>query len=273
MSWVITGVAKDPLLLDSYAGAAAAYSLRLLSWGYGGPVVRVRRSSDNTEDDFTAAQVSDGSLATWVGAGNNGFVRTWYDQSGNGRHGQQPTSGSQPAIVTSGSLLTTSGKPKITFTSQSLALGTSAVINDQTSIHAVLQSSATGAAAAGLINYNSSPNDDPEIKYGKGSLVDSYLNGDFTYQYNATLATQRRLICQVLSPGVTDTLFVDGSQVASLTRAGALSAACAEFTLGRFARVSGNRDGEIQELIVYTSGSGVNRAAIDANINAHYSIY
>jgi len=272
MSWLIASDEKNGLL-DIYTGAAAAYSLRNLNGRAGktANVVRVRRSSDNAESDFTAAQVTDGTLTTFCGAGN-GFVRTWYDQSGNGRHGQQATSGSQGAIVTSGSLLTTSGKPKITFTSQFLSLGTSTIINDQSSIHAVLQS-ATSTSAAGIVNYNSNPNDDPEIRYGVGNRVDSYYNGGYTYQYDASLTTLRRLISQVLTPGVTDTLFVNGSQVGFSTRSGALSAACSEFTLGRYVRANANRNGEIQELIVYTTGSGANRVAIEADINAHYAIY
>ena len=36
-------------LLDSYSGAAAAYSLRKLSATWSGSAIRVRRSSDNTE--------------------------------------------------------------------------------------------------------------------------------------------------------------------------------------------------------------------------------
>ena len=55
-------------LLDEFSGAAAAYSLRKLSKNTT-TVVRVRRSSDDTEQDFTAAQVSDGSL---VDFSNNG---------------------------------------------------------------------------------------------------------------------------------------------------------------------------------------------------------
>ena len=46
--------------------AAAAYSLRNLSTSYTGNVVDVRRSSDDTEDSFTAAEVADGTLTTWV---------------------------------------------------------------------------------------------------------------------------------------------------------------------------------------------------------------
>ena len=45
-----------PLLLDIYTGAAAAYSVRKLRNAYTGSAIRVRRSSDNTEQDigFTA---------------------------------------------------------------------------------------------------------------------------------------------------------------------------------------------------------------------------
>jgi len=41
-----------PLLLDTYSGAAAAYSLRKLRTVYAGSAIRVRRSSDNTETDI-----------------------------------------------------------------------------------------------------------------------------------------------------------------------------------------------------------------------------
>jgi len=50
--------------------AAAAYSLRNLSASYTGNVVQVRRSNDNTEESFTAAQVADGTLSDWVDAEN-----------------------------------------------------------------------------------------------------------------------------------------------------------------------------------------------------------
>jgi hypothetical protein len=45
---------------------AAAYSLRNLSTTYTGNVVDVRRSSDDAEDSFTAAEVADGTLTDWV---------------------------------------------------------------------------------------------------------------------------------------------------------------------------------------------------------------
>jgi hypothetical protein len=49
---------------------AAAYSLRNLSTTYTGNVVDVRRSSDDAEDSFTAAEVADGTLEAWVSRNN-----------------------------------------------------------------------------------------------------------------------------------------------------------------------------------------------------------
>jgi hypothetical protein len=53
------------LLLYQYTGAAAAYSLRQLSAGtiY---VVKVRRDSDDSEQDFTASDITDGTLLSFV---------------------------------------------------------------------------------------------------------------------------------------------------------------------------------------------------------------
>jgi hypothetical protein len=73
------------LLLDAYPDSAAAYSLRKLRNNYIGGPIRVRRSSDNEEQDiyFDAnGELDTTQLTTFCGAGD-GFVETWYDQSGN----------------------------------------------------------------------------------------------------------------------------------------------------------------------------------------------
>lgn len=101
-------------LLDTYTGAAAAYSLRNLSSSTTN-VVRVRRSSNDDEQDFTASEVSGGALTTFVGAGNDGFVTTWYDQSGNSNNATQTSAANQPKIVDAGSLITKGSFPAITF--------------------------------------------------------------------------------------------------------------------------------------------------------------
>jgi hypothetical protein len=111
----VTGSAT--LLLDLYPNAAAAYSLRKLRTAYTGSAIQVRRSSDNNVQDigFTALGVLDESaLTTFCGVGN-GFVTTWYDQSGNNLNLIQNSAVAQPAIVNSGTLITQNLKPSIYF--------------------------------------------------------------------------------------------------------------------------------------------------------------
>ena len=93
-------------VLQIAPSAAAAYSLRSLTGG-DPKVVRVRRDTgggagDNDEQDFTASGISSGALVDFVGSGNDGFVETWYDQSGNNRHSIQDTKARQPIIVEAG---------------------------------------------------------------------------------------------------------------------------------------------------------------------------
>jgi hypothetical protein len=57
------------LLLDTYTGAAVAYSLRKLRTAYTGAAIRVRRSSDNAEQDinFVGGDLDTQSLLDFVG--------------------------------------------------------------------------------------------------------------------------------------------------------------------------------------------------------------
>jgi hypothetical protein len=103
---------KEYRLLDRYPGAAAAYSLRLLSTSYlSDPepyAVRVRRSSDNEEADigFDGFGNLNVSLLEDFCAGADGFVSRWFDQSGSGNDASQIDEGAQPQIVASGSVIT-----------------------------------------------------------------------------------------------------------------------------------------------------------------------
>ena len=61
------GGGGSSFLLDDYPNTNGySYSLRQLSSTVTN-VVRVRRGSDNTEQDFTAAGITDGTLATFCG--------------------------------------------------------------------------------------------------------------------------------------------------------------------------------------------------------------
>jgi len=105
-------------LLNLYPGAAAAYSLRLLNSDYGGAAIQVRNDSNAVLDiGFTSnGDLDTIALLAHCGSGN-GFVTTWYDQSGNGYNATQATALNQPQIVSAGSVIIENGKPTIDHTS------------------------------------------------------------------------------------------------------------------------------------------------------------
>jgi hypothetical protein len=86
------------LILDENPGAAGAYSLRKLSGGYNGPAIRIRRSSDNAEQDIYFTDTFNFDITafnSFVGS-DTAYVKTWYDQTGNGMHVTQTTTANQP---------------------------------------------------------------------------------------------------------------------------------------------------------------------------------
>ncbi len=79
-----------------------AFSMRVLESDYNGPLIRLRRDSDNAELDFGWADndvVDVAAINTWR-AGANVFLVTWYDQSGLGRDAVQNTAAFQPQFIT-----------------------------------------------------------------------------------------------------------------------------------------------------------------------------
>ncbi len=92
------------LLLDEVGSAAGAYSLgRKLSSSYSGSAFRVRRASDDAEQDigFDGNLVDVAAITTFC-SGTDGYVTKIYDQSGNLRDIAQATTSQQPQIVFSG---------------------------------------------------------------------------------------------------------------------------------------------------------------------------
>ena len=103
--------------LDSLPATAAAYSVRRLRTAYTGSLIRVRRSSDNAEQDIGYLGNGDldtTALTTFCGA-NSCFVRSWYDQSGNTRNAIQAASTNQPRIVNAGVIEVQGSKPSQAF--------------------------------------------------------------------------------------------------------------------------------------------------------------
>lgn len=81
------GVTYTPPL-DGYTTSLwGAWSTRQLFSSHTGNVIRVQRSSDSTQQDIgtSGGQLDESALTSFVGA-NDGYIVTYYDQSGNGRN-------------------------------------------------------------------------------------------------------------------------------------------------------------------------------------------
>ena len=98
----------DTLGVTTYA----AFSIRKVRGAYSGGCLRLRRSSDNAEADigFGADGWLDTDAVTTHLGGANGFIRTWYDQSGNGRDLVQTDGSTQFSYLAA---TTDNGRPAI----------------------------------------------------------------------------------------------------------------------------------------------------------------
>jgi len=250
----------QPLLLDTYSDAAAAYSLRPLSTSTTS-VVRVRRSSDNTEQDFTAKQTTDGTLAGFCGTGD-GLVTTWYDQSGNGNDATQNVAASQPKIVDAGVLVTENGKAAVGFVRDSTVMFFTTV---STPMFILTVNSASQSELDDIIISNRSG--------GVSGIHLGFNDGDFFRDFPADVkglpesvsAFEQNLATSKITIGDRE-YWINGSTIGTLnsvktTNYSAISAPNKQGITGT-----------IQEIIIYPSDQSSNREAIEANIASHYGI-
>lgn len=100
-------------LLDEFGtDIRCAWALNLLASGYAGNCIRVRESGGNTEADigFDGDWLDETALLAHCGS-NDGYIVTWYDQSGNARNKTNATTTQQPRIVAAGVVDTVNGHP------------------------------------------------------------------------------------------------------------------------------------------------------------------
>jgi hypothetical protein len=212
----------------------------------------------------------------------NGFVTTWYDQSGNARNATQATAGAQPQIVSAGAVITEGGRPLISFDglTQFLSLPTSGAPTQNSSLIGVFRTTNAVAGSAGIINI-SNDTDNPEIRLGvstggSATTYRAYWNGVYVSIDNPAVNFQNRSVFNasfVSSGGVTtNTVRVDGSDALSASRGGTWGGV-QEFTIGRYVRTSSNRAGIAQELISIQSVlSTTDRQTLETNPGAYYNI-
>jgi hypothetical protein len=289
----IVQIPPTGLLID-YPNAAAAYSLRQLRSNYTGSAIRVRRSvgSPAEKDIGFVNNVLDVSDLQSFCSGTNGFITTWYDQSGNSRNFTQTTAANQPQIVSSGSVLTSNGEPIIDFN------GTNSYMDGAWS--SFFTSTTNDFSIFNVLKYDVS--NVTQIPFGvtngaatvEGSIdtvLHSYLssstdfyrvNGSIT-NYSTSIATEFGTTNDNLvvfqKNGAVNNVYKNNSLRASQTFSSTLLGGVPTNT-GYFLRIGTNRgylnnwfNGNMKEMIIYPSSQSSNLSGINSNINTYYGIY
>jgi hypothetical protein len=186
----------------------------------------------------------------------DGLVSTWYDQSLS-NNATQTTAANQPKIVSAGSLVTENGKAAIDFDGTDDYFGFTSLALDNMLISSV-QKIDTNASAL----YN-----------GSSDYFRSRLTGYRTSINSATIdflgaTIQQQTLLSFQRVGSALELFEDGASLGSVSNSSTFN----------IDEIGGNDvsflfQGNLQELIIYTSNQSANRTGIETNINNFYSIY
>jgi hypothetical protein len=276
----------------------AAYSIRKLKSTYTGSALRVRRTSDNAQQDigFVANSLDTTALTTFVGS-NSGYVTIWYDQSGNNNHISQSTAASQPLIVTSGSVV--NAKTFETFTTStyglnnnntlpavyfngynSLALGRNLGSITESSYYTVFNLSMNSTTDGYIIFSTNIKGESSAWKYsGYSDGLIAVFHPDNSPRRNffpTNVPTGGTALWSGFHTGSAMTVFINNTSKGTNNVVNFSSGSL--FTVG--SGVQGDLNvptnwlrGSIQELVVFSTSATGSRTGIESNINAYYSIY
>ena len=283
---------NEALLLDSLT-ASSSYSLRKLRTLYTGYAIKVRRASDNNEQNigFLNNQLDTTTLNTFC-SGTNGFVTTWYDQSGNANNAIQTTATRQPKIYdsTSGVLLRNS-KPSMQFSSAQWLISPNSsslnvtdgsgndfpinifsVYDLNGSTGGIISKDDGGSSREFFLGFFSSKLRFFVKQNGGGTQISK--DNFNTTQNNFNLMSAFYDGSKNVSGF---TMFQDGSAATLGNTVGStitgIANTSANLYIGTYINGSNNFAGFISEINLFLSDQTSNRTTIETNINNNYTIY
>jgi len=261
------------LLLDAYPGAKRAYSVRKLSSTYAGSALRVRRSSDNAEQDigFVGEDLDTSALTTFVGA-NNGFITTWYDQSGNGANATQTTALFQPQIAADGVIWTINSKPTIyALNTRSLMTFTAFTTTEVAQLLVGKKKTAITDRMTGFSG-NAVTIAGPLLAHWDDNNIYFQWKNYYSFPNSSISSTAYEVLFGTTITTSTSQIWRNGSSLALSNNASAI----ADIYSCIFAYNENQAyysEALEQELVIWDSGQSTNSAGIQSNVNAYYSIY
>jgi hypothetical protein len=200
----------------------------------------------------------------------DGFVETWYDQSGNGNDATQSVAASQPKIVNAGSLV--SGGLEFDGVNDGLQWGTAPITStDSASSFIVCTSGTTAGARTAMALSDNTPNVNRWYSPWMTSSAFYLAYGDSVTKISLGAADTSKHLWSTTAGLTTTEAFKDGVTGGTTASVSGISPLISD-NIG--AANGGSRwDGTINEIIIYDSDQSASRVGIEANINDHYNIY
>jgi uncharacterized protein YodC (DUF2158 family) len=198
-----------------------------------------------------------------------GYVTQWYDQSGNNRHATQTATGSQPLIVSSGSLVTENGKPAVRFDGSTNYLETSTfgpISQPYTTFTHVEYASMPEYPY--LVDHGSETGIVGAYNAGGGHRI--YAGGNLYFGSSAVINTP--YLYYGLFSGSNSAISINGATAVSGSPGGS---GISKITLGAAGTQAPSTffSGSFFEHLEYHSDQSANKALIENNINNYYNIY
>jgi hypothetical protein len=253
-------------ILDGRAVPEIAVSLYRLRSGYSGPLIRVRRSSDNAEQNIGAGTVAGGldtaALSAFCSA-SSCFVRSWFDQSGNGRDAGNATLSRQPRIVNAGTIERLNGLPAPYFKNNGLV--TTNLLPSASSVWSthLARSISSGETGRGRIW---GLDNSPSLAIGPEGW-DDYFGSSGSNNISSFVTTNPRIVSLAVPATGSASMWVNGSLAS--TTAGVLFAGGQALVIGNNGALARAYDGYLQTVILGTgSYPASDRLAIERWLGA-----
>ena len=252
--------------------------------------MRIREDSGDTETDIgfdSSGNLDTAAIASHCGS-NDGFVVTWYDQSGNGNDAYQPTagfSGLQPKIYdgTSQAVITENGKPAVDFDgSNHYMITTSTMTVNSTrsdfGVFALNRNTGDGQALCSTDSIDGGPRLVQNLRTTTTTAptLQAAQTVGFPVKVLAgttSLNTSTQYLITATQSTSTLTLYLDGTSENSASHTN--STGSSKIGLGVANGTTGKLEGVLQEIVMYNSDQDAagNRTGIETNINDYFSIY